>query len=391
MTQSEVLEYLTEALSAVPDPRKARGIRHELHDILTLLVLGAMAGCDTPEDVCDWIEENDEWLSEMVNTEHGYPCEDTFLRVLALMEPKLFDEALQGWLLKIRALTHPGPEGQIAIDGKTLRGSAGQGPDGRPVHIVGAFATSRGLALVQEVVGAKENEILAIPQLLERLNIKGTTVSIDAMGCQKDIAAQINDQGGKYLLAVKDNQPTLRRDIEDYLAWAMKSHHALDDQAPPVERFDTVDHGHGRVEERMAFLLPSHKRLSTRDEWKKLSKVGVIRSRRTNKATGREGAWECRYFISNDGELTAKQLLERARAHWAIENQLHWTLDVVFHEDASRVRVRNAAANLSLIRRLALNILRTAPSKRKGRSLRRKRKVCGWRPDRLFEAIAAIP
>jgi predicted transposase YbfD/YdcC len=328
------------------------------------------------------------------------------------MCPKAFDEALADWVSKFRQSMQQGQQRQIAIDGKTLRGSGDRADAKRPAHLLSAFVTETGLALMQEVIDAKENEIIAIPELLERLNLKETTVSIDAkeneiiaipellerlnlkettvsidaMGCQRAIAAQIVKQGGNYLLAVKENQPTLYTDGIAYFDWALAEKHPFDDVPPPVRSASSTDAGHGRIEERTAHILPTHKYLSTRRDWKGLAGIGIVESQRTDKLSGKTGGLERRYFIFSDKAMTPELLLRQSRAHWAIENGLHWTLDVVFREDDSQVRTKNAAANLSLARKTALNLLRASPLKM---SLRRKRSACARRPERVLEAIAA--
>jgi len=256
------------------------------------------------------------------------------------------------------------------------------------VHVVSAFATATGLSLLQEVVDAKANEIVAIPDLLARLDLRDATVSIDAMGCQREIAAQIVKQQGNYLLAVKDNQPTLHRDVIAYTEWARDPNPIPADPRPDFTTFTQIDGGHGRIEERTAIALPLSDYISTAKDWKKIAGVGVVESVRTDKLSGVSGAMERRYFIYIDTEMTAEKLLRQAREHWAIENKLHWVLDVAFREDDSRIRAGAAAANLSLVRKLALNLLRGLSLDRR-MSLNRKRKACARRPDRVLAAIAA--
>jgi predicted transposase YbfD/YdcC len=386
LTKEELLESLREGLARIPDPRRNRGVRHSLADILTVVVLGSMCNCDSVEEIGDWSNDNSEWLLPFIKCPHGLPSADTILRVLAVMCPKAFDEALADWVSKFRQSVQQGQQRQIAIDGKTLRGSGDRADDKRPAHLLSAFVTETGLALMQEVIDAKENEIIAIPELLDRLNLKETTVSIDAMGCQRAIAEQIVKQGGDYLLAVKENQPTLYADGIAYFNWALTNKHPFDDVPPTVRSASSTDAGHGRIEVRTAYVLPIHKYLSTRREWRGLAGIGMVESQRTDKLSGKTGGLERRYFIFSDEHMTPAHLLRQSRAHWAIENGLHWTLDVVFREDGSQVRTKNAAANLSLARKTALNLLRASPLKM---SLRRKRSACARRPERVLDAIAA--
>ena len=388
-SKEELLESLRIGLSRVPDERAARGIRHRLTDILTVVVLGVMCNCDSVEEIADWAddEDNKAWLLDLMKCPHGLPSEDTILRVLAVIKPKEFDESLKEWLVSFKSAL-PAGDKQIAVDGKTIRGSANRATGAKGVHVVSAFATATGLSLLQEVVDAKANEIVAIPDLLARLDLRDATVSIDAIGCQREIAAQIVKQQGNYLLAVKDNQPTLHRDLIAYAEWARDPNPLPADPRPEFTTFTQIDGGHGRIEERTAVMLPLSDYISTAKDWKKIAGVGVVESVRTDKLSGLAGAMERRYFIFSDTEMTAEKLLRQAREHWAIENKLHWMLDVAFREDDSRIRAGNAAANLSLVRKLALNLLRGLSLDRK-MSLNRKRKACARRPDRVLAAIAA--
>jgi len=266
-------------------------------------------------------------------------------------------------------------EAHIAIDGKTVRGSRCAGSGAKAIHMVSAWLKEQGLVLGQVKVDDKSNETVAIPVLLGPLDVRGATVTIDAMGCQRAIADKIIEGAGRYVLAVKDNQPTLKANIDGFFADAARTERSLDDPAPHVEEAHATDAGHGRIEERTCLLSRDLSWIERPEDWRGLDGIALVRSVRTNETTGKRSEEERIYIVANP-DLTAAGVLERSRDHWGIENKLHWVLDVTFGEDANRTHVGNAARNFAVLRHVALNLLRTASGKKRSIKLRRQR--CGW-------------
>lgn len=380
MDERREIEHLKVLLDGIGDPRHRRGRRHLLQDVLFIALTAMLAGADDAEAFEDFGETHEQWLGQFLELPHGIPAQDTYLRVFAAIDRAAFQNAFRDWVTGLRE-TWEG--GHIAIDGKTLRRSFDRSSGARAIHMVSAWLAEDGLVLGQTKVSEKANEIVAIPELLRLLDVRGTTITIDAMGCQRAIAEQIVDSGGHYVLAVKDNQPTLADNIRGFFADVARTSRPLDDPAPEVDRAREADAGHGRIEERTAVLSRDLSWVENRDDWKALAAVAAVRATRHDKATGVSSTEE-RYFIVSDPELTAARLLRIVRRHWGIENQLHWVLDMTFGEDSSRVRVDNAAANFAVVRHAALNLLRAVPDKR---SIRKRRQRCGWNHDYLFLAL----
>jgi predicted transposase YbfD/YdcC len=347
-------------LGTIGDPRTpSNGMLHDFEEILVISVCAMISGAESFEDIALWGRVKQEWLKRFLVLKNGIPSHDTFDRIFRILDPKKFEQTFRRWTRHV--VTALG--GQIAIDGKTLRGSADDGP---PVHMVSAFATDVGIALGQEKVADKSNEITAIPVLLEALSLKGMLVSSDAMGCQKQIAATITAMGGDYLLAVKGNQASLLSNLEAALAGPIDT---------PV--FKNLITGHGRVVAQFARTLPADGIVDTA-RWSGCASIGRIDTLRV--VNGKPSDLEQRYYISSR-QLTAEELARAARAHWAIENQLHWVLDVTFGEDASQIRKDNAAQNFSLLKKIVLTILRTDTTDSAKTSLRQKIKRAGWDDD----------
>lgn len=355
---------LMSCLSDIDDPRKpSNGTLHDFREILVIAIAAVLSDCDTVEDIAFWAKAKEAWLRRFLHLKNGVPSEDTFLRILRALHPKQFEDAFRRWVGGI--VTALG--GTLAVDGKTLRGSAN---DETPaIHMVSAYATELGLVLGQEKVADKSNEITAIPELLAALDLRGWLVSIDAMGCQKAIAQQIVTAKGDYLLAVKGNQPSLLAAIET----AFIDRHGRGDLATTGH----AEKSHGRIVGQTAAVLPAQGIVDTND-WPRCATIGRINSLRI--VGGKESGLERRYNISSR-PLTAAELATATRAHWGIENQLHWVLDVTMGEDASQLRTDHAPQNLSLLRKIALNILRAAPPPPRKTSLRLRRKGAAWDDD----------
>jgi predicted transposase YbfD/YdcC len=346
------------------DPRIERTKRHLLLDIIGLTLFAVMAGADTWEDIEDYGRLKHEWLKKFLRLPNGIPSHDTIERVLRRLKPREFEACLLSATraLRTRASQH------IAIDGKTQRGSGDPTTDQSPLHLVSAWCSANRLTLGQVAVADKSNEIAAIPPLLDLVDVAGATVTIDAMGCQKEIAAKIVEKGGDYVLAVKDNQRNLHDDLCNHFEQVL----AREEELPRAQRFSTSERSRGRDEERHYYSTPAPAALRNREAWKGLQSVGWVVSFVEHR--GRSTS-EIRAYIGS-GRANAKQLAAAVRGHWGIENSLHYVLDVSFHEDRSRIRKDHAVANFAHVRRFAASILQRDKTPR--RSMRRKRKLAGW-------------
>ena len=355
---------LVEHFSEISDPRRpSYAHRHDLVEILVITVCAMLADVDGFEDIADWARVKESWLRRFLTLKNGIPSHDTFARVFQRLDPRAFESAFRAWVGSVLTnFTH------VAIDGKSVRGSA----DGQagPLHMVTAFATEFGLALGQEAVAGKRNEISAIPVLLGALELEGCLVSIDAMGCQKAIATTLREQGADYLLAVKNNQPTLRACVEDALADV------------PVEGFEHADDTHGRTVLQHAQVVANTGQVDL-TLWPDCKSLGRIVSLRVD---GKERqALETRYYISS-AALDHQTFLKYVRNHWAIENNLHWHLDVNFREDACTVSKDNSPQNLSVIRKINLNLIRQDTAHPK-KSFIKRRKIAGWDDDERMRLL----
>jgi predicted transposase YbfD/YdcC len=334
----------------IKDPRINRHKKFLLIDIIVIALSAVLCGAKDWHQVVTFGHERLAWLRRFLKLSNGIPSHDTFERVFNLIDPRVFHQSFQNWVAAIAeklSIKH------IAIDGKTMRGS-GSTKLG-PLHLVSAWATEHHLSLGQVATAEKSNEITAIPELLELLELNGAVVTIDAMGCQKAIASKIIERGGDYALPVKDNQPNLLEDIGAIIGKALEN----DFQGFRHDVFSTVDSGHGRVEKREYIILVDPDGIRNKEAWDHLRVVGMcVRDRQVGE---KESTPELSYFIGSK-VMSAKAYGKVLRNHWSIENHLHWQLDVTFTEDANRVSKRNAAENLSMLRRLALMMLKQHPS-----------------------------
>jgi predicted transposase YbfD/YdcC len=367
---------LLSALSVLEDPRSPRGRLHALSDVLAIVVLAVLCGCNNAEAFEDWGRKEEAWLSTVLQLPNGIPSQDTYLRVLSALDPDKFRRAFLTWVQRVFAPL--GISNQVAIDGKTLRGSRSAAAQQAAVHMVSALVCQSGLVMGQVRTADKSNEIVAIPEVLKLLSLQGALVSIDAMGCQRDIAQQIVDSGGDYLLQVKDNQPTLRSELSTLFSQvtATPEHRPLDSAAvPPVSWHQQTDGEHGRIETRktaVCYEFPDY--FSTQTLWPQLSTVVMVEASRQNVVTGHQSI-ERHYYISSRPQMDAQQAASAVRAHWLIENQLHWVLDMTFGEDSCTVRAHHGAENLAVVRHFAYNLLRRCSDKK---SMRRRQRLCDW-------------
>jgi predicted transposase YbfD/YdcC len=327
------------------DPRIERTRRHELFELLVVALCGTIAGSDSWADVERFGNDRLDWLRTFLRLDNGIPSHDTFGRVFALLDPAKLAACIGQWLDDVRHELGK----HIAIDGKTLRGSFDKAAGKNPLHLVSAWACEARLTLGQIATDSKSNEITAVPLLLALLNLKGATVTIDAMGCQKDIAQKIVQGKGDYVLALKDNHPKLVQAVADEFAATL----VADVPACELRRHVTTETNRGRRERREYFTLPASGTLPGFADWAKLATIVMVI--RTTLSGERETS-EVSYFLSSL-PAKVKQLAKLIRQHWSIESQLHWVLDVTFTEDASRIRKLHAPQTTAMLRRLAVSIL----------------------------------
>jgi len=361
----------------MPDPRVTGRCDHKLIDIILVAICAVLSGAETWDEVALFGEERAGWLKQFLELPNGVPSHDTFRRVFSLLDARVFQERFIGWVEQTFAVKR---EQVIAIDGKSVRGSQGQGKS--CLHLVSAWATAEGVALGQRKVEAGENEIVAIPDLLTDLYLKGSIVTIDAIGCQKEIAAQIIAKRADYVLALKSNQPKLHQDVVDWFAWAQQR--AFRDVEHTYAQ--TVNKGHGRIEIRQCWALSDPRALEVlghHEGWGKLTSLVMVQRQRRR---GDQSQSETAYFISSLPP-DAERLLRAVRHHWRVENALHWVLDVFFHEDDARLRIGDGAENFAILRRMVLNLLRRHPAKL---SLKRKRFKAALDTDFLFELLTQV-
>jgi len=361
----------------MPDPRVTGRCDHKLIDIIIVAICAVLSGAETWDEVELFGEEREGWLKQFLELPNGIPSHDTFRRVFSLLDARVFQERFIGWVEQTFQVKR---EQVIAIDGKSVRGSQGQGKG--CLHLVSAWATAEGVALGQRKVEAGENEIVAIPDLLADLYLKGSIVTIDAIGCQTEIAAHIIAQRADYVLALKTNQPKLHQDVVDWFAWAQER----DFRDVEHTYAQTVNKGHGRIEIRQCWALSDPRALEVlghHEGWRKLTSLVMVQRERRH---GDRSQTETAYFISSLPP-DADRLLRAVRHHWRIENTLHWVLDVIFHEDDARLRIGHGAENFAILRRMVLNLLRRHPAKL---SLKRKRFKAALDTDFLFELLAQV-
>jgi predicted transposase YbfD/YdcC len=375
------LDEIVESFSTLEDPRSHINRRHPLPSILVIAVLAVLAGAAGPTAIARWAKFKEDLLTGLLDLPHGIPGKDVFRRVLMMLKPEAFEAAFNAWIARLRdeavaatCVDRP----IISLDGKSARRSHDANEDLGPLHVVTAWAGEYGLALGQEVCAEKSNEITAIPELLKKIDVRGGVVTIDAMGTQKAIAGEVIRGKADYVLALKGNHESLHRAVIAHVD------ERLDGDIGTAQELTTIDRGHGREEQRTYLQLPAPEGLPGKAEWKGLKSVGVVTSRRKE---GEEESIEVRYYLSSlpvDLNLFARAV----RGHWSVENACHWTLDVTFREDDSRIRERVLGANITWLYRFTLSILKQHPDRRM--SLIMKRRGCGWSEKFLMEVINAL-
>jgi predicted transposase YbfD/YdcC len=363
---------IADHFAELKDPRR-REVVYPLINVVVIAVCAVICGADDFVAIAKFGTTKREWLARFLDLESGIPSHDRFNAIFAAIKPAEFEKCLLSWITALHEIT----DGQvIAIDGKTLRRSFDTANSKAAIHMVSAWATANHISLGQVVVDAKSNEITAIPKLLEMLELSGAMVTIDAMGCQTEIARQIVGAGADYCLAVKDNQPTLHRGIIDFF-----EKHLEDDFAGIRMRYHVTDEkGHGREEARYYMICPVPEDLPDCSRWIGLKAIGVAinETQRDGKKVG-----ENRYYILSKF-VAASRFADAVRGHWSIENRLHWQLDVTFQEDQCRIRQGHADANFSILRRAALSLLKNETTLKVG--IKNKRLTAGW-DERYLEKV----
>jgi predicted transposase YbfD/YdcC len=371
----EVLGYFDE----LEDPRSEINQQHPLVSVVVIALMGVLAGAGGPTAIARWAKYKEEFLVKVLPLPNRVPRKDVFRRVLALLKPEAFQACFVNWLtaLRAKAAAAMGIEQPVlAVDGKTLRRSHDRGKELGALHSVSVWASEFGLSLGQVACAEKSNEITAIPELLRLVDIKGAIITIDAMGTQKAIAAQIVAGGADYVLALKGNQETLHQEVIDYIDQQSKDGFAECKARSCV----TKEKGHGREEIRSYTQMPVPESLPQLKLWKRLKTIGVV----TNVSVrGGKETVETRYYISSL-PLLVKSFAHAVRSHWGIENSCHWTLDMTFREDESRIRVAQVRENFAWLNRFTLSLLKQHPLKD---SIAMKRRGCGWNENFMLEVL----
>jgi predicted transposase YbfD/YdcC len=370
------VEAIGSYFESLSDPRHTRNRKHLLVDIVVIAVCGMVCGCDGPTAIHRWASNRRGWLEQFLALPNGIPSRDCIRRLLMALKPEAFQRCFQDWIAHAIRTDDGGPDRLVAIDGKTCRGSHDAAHGLGPLHIVSAWASEEGIALGQVATEEKSNEITAIPLLLEQIDLTGTVITIDAMGCQKEIARDIVEGGGDFVISVKDNQPTLREWIEAYF----RGHLERDLEDLRYRNHETSESAHGRLDERSYFLTRIPRDFALKSEWPWIKAIGYA-LRVTRHADGQETD-ETRFYILSR-YLSGKRFGEAVRGHWGIES-MHWVLDVTFREDDSRTRERTLGNNLSWLRRFAVTLLKHHPV---NDSLRGKMLRCLMNTEFLTEVL----
>jgi predicted transposase YbfD/YdcC len=362
-----------EHFASLPDPRVDRRKLHALMDIVTIAIVAVIGNADGWDDIEEFGLARHAWLATFLPLKNGIPSADTFRRVVEMIDPQQF----QGWFMSWMSELATSLFGKlVSIDGKTARGSFA-GERG-PLHLVSAWVAENATVLGELAVEDKSNEIVAIPKLVELLDLRGATVTIDAMGCQRAIAEAIVGKGGDYVLALKENQPTLHEEVRTFFEHAQAT--GWRDTAHTT--CETADKGHGRIEVRRVWASSEVSWLDPKKQWAGLRSIVMVERER---ATAEKSSTERAFYVSSH-EADAARLSDAIRGHWGIENTLHWTLDMTFHEDRSRIRSKNGTQNFAALRKIALALLKREPSLSKY-SVARRRKRAGYLTDYLLTVL----
>lgn len=385
--EEAALVFFREALSGLKDPRRSQGIRYPLVSVVVIALMAMVCGCDDAEALEAWGDANADWLADILALPHQTPTQDVFLFVFGALDPAAFHAVFLSWMTLIRLrLTAKGKH--IAIDGKTSRRSFDKTANKSAIHTLSAWLSDEGLVLGQVKTNEDSNEITAIPELLQMIDVRGATVTIDAMGCQTEIAKDIVGRGGNYILSVKENQSALCADlVATFVEAADERKRSVDEYArPTVEVCEETEKGHGRIESRKIELCRDLTWVTTSKRWSALSFVVKVTRERTVVTTNKTSI-ATSYYIGSDATLDAAQTADRIRRHWTIENELHWVLDMGFREDEARHRSRNLAENFTTLRHVALNLVKRDPERKLGVANSRRR--AGWDHEYLLQLLTS--
>ena len=365
---------MTEYFQELSDNRQQSKVKHNLVETILLVVCAVIAGCDVWEDIGDFCRVKEKWFREHIGLklEGGIPSHDTMERIFKMLEPDEFERCFARWTQEVVGRK----SGEvISIDGKTLRGS-GSG-ERQAIHMVSAWANEARAVFAQVSTEEKSNEITAVPELLELLDIRGAVVTADAMSCQKEIVKKIIEKEADYVIGLKDNQPTLRKDAEEYYRMVMEEPQFHE----PLQKAESREKGHGRIEQRTYYLTTDRALLDLYPAWSSLNGIGMMKSRVT---VGEQTVEETHYYITS---LTDVEMFRKAaRCHWGIENSLHYCLDVTFGEDRSRKRIDHSAENFAVVRHIAINAMKQMNDKL---SMARRRRRCSY-DDAYLEKVLAL-
>jgi predicted transposase YbfD/YdcC len=365
---------IVEHFEDLPDPRSDHNKEHRLIDIIVLSLCGVLAGCEAFTEIEQFGKHKEDFFRQFLDLPGGIPSHDTFGRVFQLLNPEAFEQCCLAW---VRSLREDFKETSIAIDGKTLRRSFDHAKGLRPLHVLSVWCAEHSLILGQTAVDTKGNEINALPETIEKLNIEGATVSIDAAGCQRAVVSAIRKEKADYVLALKGNQGHLNDDVRAFFdASEAKNFEGIEHSF-----HETHDRGHGRQEHRRYYVVEVPDGIRNASLWRDLCTISMVISTVTDRE---KTTTERRYYIGSlpcDAQRTARSI----RSHWSVENNLHWVLDVVFGEDDSRIRKGHAAENMAMLRRFTLSLIKQDQSKG---SLKVKRKKAGWDNDFLVQLLA---
>lgn len=359
----------------LPDPRRNSHTRHLLMDILAISLCAIVGGADNFNDIELFARSKEEWLRSFLPLPGGIPSHDTFNRVFSMLSPEAFNQCFIAWTQALaKKLT-----GVVAIDGKTLRRSFNTASKTTALHVVSLWSAENELVMGQIRTAAKSNEITTIPQLLEMLDIRGCTITIDAMGCQKDIARKIIGLEADYVLGLKGNQGNTFDAVKDIFGWEEKEGWRGDFHT----QYETLDKDHGRIEGREVHVIGNLEEFDEFEDWAGLKSIAMVVS--TREVTGKKPTVERRYYLSSH-EADAEKIGQAIRAHWGIENKLHWVLDVNFHEDYARNRIDHSAENMAMMRHMALNLMKKEKTSKI--SLRGRRLKASWNDDYILHLLA---
>ena len=380
MAKKKAKEFCVESIlkdfAELPDPRSHVNQKHLLGDIIVISIMAVIAGAEGPKAIGVWALSNKEWLEQRLELPSGVPSHDTIGRVLMTLKPAAFQSCFERWIKRLSDSRMPTDLDVVAIDGKALRRSHDRKKDLGPLFLVSAWAVRRGISLGQLATEEKSNEITAIPELLDQIDVKRSVVTIDAAGCQKNIAAKIVDGGGDYVLALKGNQGTLHDAVIAHIIEHMENDFANVTARKHTERLK----GHGREDELTYYQLPVPDDLIGKEKWKEMRTIGVVIRISESRS---KCASDVRYYISSL-RLGVKRFAACVRGHWGIENTLHWCLDVTFREDENRVRNRTLADDIAWLKRFAISLLKQVDDKE---SIAMRRRMAGWNSDFLAQVL----